>query len=425
MKVLLLVAALMGAPPELAVTLGRDAAGPAPDLTVRSTDRGTDDLSILREGEWSVGQVSLAAPAVSKDGPALVLRLKGAAAKAPRPTLVRRGPVPLPDGKTFAQESYVTTTRRDGEDVVAMVPFPPVAGVEDRYDLIDLTHSIEWAGEPALEEDVKDRAPLGARRGLVLVPGEDGAVETFKTLRESSKYEELRRAYKPYVFRYPRYRSARENGEALARLVQRQLPGLGAGRLALVSHGAGGVVMRYGAAQMTRKVGALISFAGAHHGSIMASLLYGNERLAEKLGSAWWLVLKAGQRGAPDTPGLRSACWDNHDGLVTQSEAREMGVRVNAELAAFNAADPNLAKLVCLQGDVASLATQDPMQELLRQGAAAFHPVFANSDPFVSFGSGVLEGSSRHQVHTYPGLDHGTILAKPEPWADALGYLER
>lgn len=440
MKVFLLVAALLGAPPELAVTLGKDPAGPG-NLTARSTDRGTDDLVVLREGEWSVGQLTLSARAVAQDTPALVVRLKGAAARAPRPTLVRRGPVPLPDGGTIIQESYITTTRRDGDDVVATVPFPPVAGTEDRYDLVDLTHSVEWAPEPVLEEDPKDRAPLGDRRALILVHGKDNGdlsgnghsaskIEVFKTLRESSKYDELRESYKPYFFKYPTYRSTKENGEALARLVQQKLPGLSAGRVALVSHSMGGQVMRYAAAAsaMARRVGLQISFAGAHHGSIMSSLLYANDRVIQKLGPVWWLVLKVGQRGEPDTPGLRSVCWDNHDGVVTESEIRDYGVRVNTELAAFNASDPNLAKLVCLHGDITSLQGKGPVfglaQEVLRRGAAAFHPVFGNIDPIVPFGSGVLEGSRRHQVHTYPELDHGEIISRPEPWADALGYLE-
>lgn len=439
MKVLFLVAALLGAPPELVVTLGRDPAAPG-GLTVQSTDRGTDDLAILKEGEWSVGQLALSAASASQESPALVVRLKGAAAKAPSPVLVRRGPVPLPDGGTFTQESYITTTRRDGDDVVATIPYPPVALVADRYDLVDLTHSVEWAPDPVLEEDPKDKAPLGGRRALILIHGKENAdlsgnghapskIEVFKTLRESAKYDALRAAYKPYFFKHPTYRSTKENGEALARLVAAKLPGPGAGRVALVSHSMGGQVMRHAAAAMPRRVGLQISFAGAHHGSIMSSLLYANDRIVEKIGPVWWLVLKVGQRGEPDTPGLRSLCWDNHDGIVSPREIREMGVRVNPELAAFNAADQNLGKLVCLHGDISNLSGKGPIfgvaEEVLRRGAAAFHPVFGNIDPVVPFGSGVLEGSSRHQVHTYPELDHMEVITKPEPWNDAIGYLEQ
>jgi ABC-type polysaccharide/polyol phosphate export permease len=43
---------------------------------------------------------------------------------------------------------------------------------------------------------------------------------------------------------------------------------------------------------MEGRLGLAISFAGAHRGSILATLMYASDRIVEKIGPLWWLVLQ-------------------------------------------------------------------------------------------------------------------------------------
>ena len=230
---------------EVTIRLG-EASAPGAQLAVTSSTRGSDALECLREGEWSVGQVSITASSAGDDE--LTLRIVGGASQAPIPALVRRGPVRSADGKTEVRETYIRTAHREGSDVVAHIPFPPVPGVEDRYDLVDQSTSVEWLTEPHLEADPADREPLGKRHLLVLVPGDDDA---FNLLRKSPALHAALATHKPFVFRYPAYRSARENAAALVKLIRAQAA---AGQAVLVAQGSGAAVMHQAAGALGRRV---------------------------------------------------------------------------------------------------------------------------------------------------------------------------
>jgi len=222
--------------PEVAVRLGESPASVPDGVSVTSSTRGSDRLECLREGEWSVGSLEVGAPA--GDGP-LALRILGGASLAPVPALVRCG----------ERETYVRNAHREGADVVARLP-RPAAGGHDHYELVDLSSSVEWKVEPELLPDPRDTDPPGNRRALVLIPADDepttrrprdARFAPFGVLRDAPAYAGLLAGTKPYLFHYPAYRGAIENGAALARLLR----ALDAPRVALIAHGNGAAILRH------------------------------------------------------------------------------------------------------------------------------------------------------------------------------------
>jgi hypothetical protein len=438
---LVAVAVCLATPPEIVVPVPAGAAvrGAA---TVRDAP-----ATALRPGERVAVTLALGAGAGEvrgvrgvggvEPGQPLRLRLAGAAALAPFPALVRQGWIPLPDGGGGRRTAFVGGARRDGGDVVADVPAPGPDG--DRYALVDLSRSIEWVGSRELRADALDTAPLGSRHMLVLVHGKTNQdvggtehhvskIDLWKPLRTSPDYARLRQRYKPYMYLYPTYRACRDNGVELARLI-RAATGPDT-KVAMVSHSMGAQVMRYAAAaaELSGRTAVLVSMAGAHRGSILASLMFANDHVIDRIGPFWWAVLKFGQWTEPDTPGLRSTAWDNHDGSVGADEAERYALVLNPDLARFNATDPNVSRLACLHGDVHSLAGKGPFWgipwEVVRRGAAAFHPVFGNADPLIPLASGLLEGAAPHESMTWPNFDHTDIVTRPEVWAEVVARLE-
>jgi hypothetical protein len=491
------------APPRLAeirVHPGGDVQVPAAlaGLRARSNDAGDDALVSLREGEWSVGQLVLGtapegpagglrppsgradpkgAPAPSSvpraraprravpvSGLAIRLRLAGAATRARFPALVRRGPVPLASGGVVVRESFVPGIRREGADLVAEVPLPPVEGMEDHYDLVDLAHSVEWTSKPELTADRADLAPLGDRTALVLVHGllQDGTsppgrrdprADLWERLRASREIASLATDYKMFHFRYPTYRAARVNGESLARLVKRLVPA-GLRRVVLLSHGFGAIVARHAAASpgMDGRIAANVSLAGAHHGSVLASLSFANDLLAERVGRIGWLLLKLGHMCEPDTPGLRSGCWDDHERSVRPADIVRYGLVLNPELAAFNGSGAGILRMALLAGDLGAgpgspTSTSAeilgvPVQDI-RAAIGAFDAAQASADPFVTLASALLDGPGarpsgapappappgrdrpRQSIVTtmFPGLSHREMACHPEPLAEVAAIL--
>lgn len=242
MKWMLLCGALgasaVMAGPEVSVKLGDGQV--AEGLAIDSSTEGSDALTCLREGEWSVGQVTLTAKQALPPGETLTLRILGGAELAAKPVLVHR---------VRDRESLIRNAHVEGADVVATVPFPDLADAS-RYDLVDQTESVDWRQEPQLEPDPKDHDPKGKRRAVLLIPGDeegdtgsgayDKRLAAFRVLRDAPAYADLMKGFKPYVFRYGAYRDRAATSAALARLVREKL-----GRdVVLIAHADGAELMQ-------------------------------------------------------------------------------------------------------------------------------------------------------------------------------------
>lgn len=272
--------AAMAVGPEIAVRLGEPA--PAADgLTIGSTTDGSDALECLREGEWSVGQVKVKALVPAADGQGTItLRILGASERAPIPALVRRGPIKQADGQTPIRETYIRNAHREGDDIVATIPYPLVPGVDDCYDLVDQSVSVDWRQEPALEADPKDHGTDATRRALVLIPGDeegeqgarayDARLAVFRVLRESPAYKDLMATHKPYLFRYAAYRDRKATAAALTQLIRSKF----SGHVALIAHGSGAELMQQvlGAPGMKKRVVSAFTLGDSTPASLLANL---------------------------------------------------------------------------------------------------------------------------------------------------------
>lgn len=244
MKWILLFGALgasaVMAAPEVTFKLGEEPVQLVEGLAIDSSTEGSDALTCLREGEWSVGQVTLTAKEAVPAGETLTLRILGGAQLAPKPLLVHR----VQDREALIRNAHV-----EGADVVATVPFPDLKDAS-RFDLVDQTESVDWRQEPQLEPDPKDRDPQGKRRAVVFIPGDeegdqgDGAgdkrLAAFRVLRDAPAFRDLLRTSKPFVFRYAAYRDRAATAAALTKLVREKL-----GRnVVLIAHADGAQLMQ-------------------------------------------------------------------------------------------------------------------------------------------------------------------------------------
>jgi hypothetical protein len=99
-------------------------------------------------------------------------------------------------------------------------------------------------------------------------------------------------------------------------------------------------------------------------------------------------------------------------------------VRLNPELAAFNAADPNVAKVIAYQGRVGRFWTRGRgglEAEVRRRILGAFCRVWADADPLVDTASGLFVGAPLLGRRVLAGVEHGEIVRHPA----ALGLLTR
>lgn len=409
--------------------------GPSPALPALRARSGLP----LHEGEKVVKRVAVSAPPAKAPADVLAtLRIPGGWSGVTMPALVREGTTPLPDGGAQHTTSYIGNLRREGDDLVADTVRP--VDREDVYSVVELADSAEMKLAPELVPDPLDTAPRGDRGMLVLVHGLDrdtadttshgaGKTTVWDTLRTTGLRERVSQSYKIFIYRYPTYRTTRENGERLAQLIRQVEPDLPERQLALCAHSMGGQVARYAAAapELAGRVGIVATFAGVHHGTILASMSLASWHIIERIGPVWYAVLKGGSLWQPDTPGLRSLCWDNFDGSVTADERERFALPINDELAAFNGRDPNTVRTVTLQGDIQSLSGKGPFfglaEEIIRRGAATYNPEFANIDPLVPLESGLFQGPS-HQAISYPGFDHSEIVGRTETWNDVVPLLE-
>jgi pimeloyl-ACP methyl ester carboxylesterase len=311
--------------------------------------------------------------------------------------------------------------------VVAPVPLPTWLSGPVELFLVDYSGSVEQVTSAELVEDPHDTEPLGTRRPLVFIHGKDNhdLTETYHHEAKLAPFAKLRPAaprnlYKPYFYMYPSYRSTAENGRALVSAVRSKLGDLPADRLVAVAHSMGGLVLRHAMAtgDFARTVGLAVTTSSPHHGALAASLLFANARLSERLGALGTLVLRYGGQGEPDTPGLKSLAWDNFDGGITPEEEARYGVRVNRELAAFNASWPHGERLVVMMGDVRTLLGGSQFfgvkNELYRLTQAAWAPRYGNADPMVYFASGVFEGAAVRERVVFTDFDHEEIMGHPK-----------
>src|SRR5262249_10794808 len=100
----ILIASMLSAGPTISVHLVDPKRTPD-GLTAASTTAGDDGLTLLREGEWSMGQVQIRATAQPVTADPIVLRIAGGTKVAPVPALVRHGLTPQASGPQVLQES--------------------------------------------------------------------------------------------------------------------------------------------------------------------------------------------------------------------------------------------------------------------------------------------------------------------------------
>src|SRR5436305_1193567 len=80
-----------------------------------------------------------------------------------------------------------------------------------------------------LDRDTADTTSHGA-----------GKTTVWDTLRTTALRERVAQSYKTYLYRYPTYRTTRENGARLAQLIRQVEPDLPDRQLALCAHSMGG-----------------------------------------------------------------------------------------------------------------------------------------------------------------------------------------
>jgi pimeloyl-ACP methyl ester carboxylesterase len=337
--------------------------------------------------------------------------------------------------------SYEPRARMDGGRLVSPVPLPTWLTGPVEVFAVDLSNAIERVMAPLLMEDPLDTAPLGERRPLIYVHGKDNhdltddhhhdsKITIWRGIRNHPDYASLLKIYKPYLYQYPTYRSTRDNGGDLVRLVEERLGAQGPGRIVVIGHSMGGLVLRQAMSQrgFGEKVGLAITSSSPHHGTIAASLVYANGRVGERIGPFWTLVLRYGASGEPDTPGLRDLAWDNFDGGITSADELRYGLPVNRELARFNADWPFKDKLVCLMGNIHNLLGHSTffglIDEMFRRGQESWGSRYGNADPLVTLDSGSFAGAQVRDRVSFENFDHEQIIVHPKAVAAIYRYLK-
>jgi hypothetical protein len=395
-------------------------------------------IATIEVGSWPAPARSLAAGGEAPIEVPLVIPgvlPPGVAPAAARVAVLRVGALEIPDGvrgdgpASVPSAGFVMDLKAEGTSLVVPCPVAHSGGEDARLYILDHSRSVEWTPAPRLTADPLDAEPLGDRDPVVLVHGmsntdltagdhDPGKIAIFDPLRADPGYRALMARAKFYRYEYPTYRSTRENGEALAGLIERTVgeAALARGRLVLVGHSMGGLVVRHAMAtrDLGRHVRLAVTVATPHHGSGGASLVYANAKIAERIGVFWAVVARFAAAYSPDTPGQRDVAWDNLDGAIPAADAARYGLYVNEPLAEFNRAGRYADRVSCVMGDVESLwVTTNPQRilyDMVRRGQGAYHATWATSDPLVCRDSGAFANGATMGVSLLPGLDHGEVM---------------
>ena len=326
--------------------------------------------------------------------------------------------------------------------LLAPVPLPfRLTGPVEAF-AVDTTASVERLTAPILMEDPLDADPIGDRWPLIFIPGksnqndqtadhyEEGKILVWREIRAHPGYAQLRRRYKPYIYMYPTYRSFADSAADLVRLVREHCGDLSTRHVALVAQSLGGPVARHAMTtdHFGDRVCRIITISSPHHGTVGASLRYANERISERLGPIYTLVLRFGQAIEPDTPCLRDLAWDGYDGGITAADQQRYGVLLNATVAQYNATWPYDDRLVCLASDITGNLLGHGMawgvpQELYRRGVAAWLPRYGNADPIVPHGSATDEGHALLERIELTNVDHEQLIFHPRVVAAVYRHL--
>jgi hypothetical protein len=307
---------------------------------------------------------------------------------------------------------------------------------------VDLTTYPDFAGSARLCADPADPRPLAGRRMLVLVHGLlwaspdrsfSGAMQPLlaRTFSSHSAVRALRRDYKVYEFDYPSFAGIDAAARALVREVRalRDPAPVPSRCVVLVGHSLGGLVCRraMNLGSFGDAVLRCFTMATPHHGTLLASVVHADHRFRSVVGTLNYELLR-NLMGllVPDLPALAEIAWDDHDRALSRPDLREIGVRTNAGLAAFNAADRYIDRLTCLTGDCPDLLTSPLMLPVdhVRRAQGLLGRAFANTDPLVSYASGSFAGAPveraavRRANHVDWALRHDILTGLIERIAD-------
>ena len=241
-------------------------------------------------------------------------------------------------------------------------------------------------------------------------------------------------------------------------------------KIVILAHSAGALLARYAATdpRLKDRVHAIISLAGAHRGSIQASLAtaHGLERrpgMTPEMLEALAEVREAAgidPRVYSEDPSTRVACeddarcrvvtslaYDNYDGAISDEMRERFGITVNQPLREFNEVAPLADRIVAFHGDVGDLGTrtryqrvrergsavtyrvpyEEPTQgEKERQALAAFFPAWSNADPVIHLDSGSFASSPRplRDRVLVPDMGHTRIFANRAVLDQVLALLK-
>ena len=284
------------------------------------------------------------------------------------------------------------------------------------------------AAEYTMYAEPADPAPLGSRTPVFLAHGfsSEHSLLPFDPLRNDDfgkfralpEYRASFGAFKYYYFTYRPWADYREVGAGMAAEMAKVLATAPAATRALVVGRSGGALpARYAANDpaLAPRVMGIVTLDGAMRGSVGASLLHSDGRVAKRVGIPAYLMLKLTQRTYPFSPMVDSLTFDDFDGTIGDGAAK-YGVMANDHLREFNAGAQDAGKLVAYMGDVKNLlgwGDYGVKDEVYRRVLAAYDPSWGSADPLVHRPSGTLEGKPVRLVRLLPGRHHSEVLTDP------------
>jgi hypothetical protein len=278
-----------------------------------------------------------------------------------------------------------------------------------------------------------------------------------------------------FVFYY--YQPTKPYPELATELAERLVEAFALGKpegpekILFLAHSAGAILARYAsmAPELAPFVGGIVTLAGAHRGSIQASLATAHGLAGHPDVPRTSMEEIQGVRDSAGVdaqvfstdPAVRLPCdedpvcavlasiaYDNYDGAVSESEQEDLGILVNDTLREFNEGAPMASRIIAYHGDVTDLGTRrrrvrQPIdrgsavrtsetivvptdRELQRRALEAVVPAWANADPVVHFESGTFADSPKPllAIRTFPNVGHHQIFSDRAVLAGVLEDLE-